>query len=77
MWPLTSPRAKRISGLKIFRSPTEKDFFNTICHKQTHAPPCGLGLRPGGAARPFLAAVVIQELAGAGSTAGSVPEGLV
>jgi hypothetical protein len=47
------------------------------CHKQTHAPPCGLALRPGGAARPFLAAIVIQELAGAGSTAGSVPEGLV
>jgi hypothetical protein len=30
-----------------------------------------------GAARPFLAAIVIQGLAGAGSTAGSVPEGLV
>jgi hypothetical protein len=28
-------------------------------------------------ARPFLAAIVIQGLAGAGSTAGSVPEGLV
>ena len=47
------------------------------CHKQTHAPPCGLALRPGGAARPFLAAIVIQELAGASFTAGRVPEGLV
>src|SRR3984893_2959252 len=30
MWSLTSPRAKRISGPKKFRSPPRKDFFNTI-----------------------------------------------
>jgi hypothetical protein len=30
MWSLTSPRAKRISGPKKFRSSPEKDFFNTI-----------------------------------------------
>ena len=29
-WSLTSPRAKRISGSKNFRSPPQKDFFNTI-----------------------------------------------
>jgi hypothetical protein len=33
MWSLTSPRAKRISGPKKFRSPPQKDFCNTIRHK--------------------------------------------
>jgi hypothetical protein len=35
MRSLTSPRAKRISGPKNFRSSGEKDFFNTICHKRS------------------------------------------
>jgi hypothetical protein len=38
MWPLTSPRAERISGHEKFRSSSRKDFFNSICHKQTSAP---------------------------------------
>src|SRR5258708_3517807 len=37
MWPLTSPRAKRIGDPRKFRSPAKKDFFNTICHERTHA----------------------------------------
>jgi len=32
---LTSPRVKRISGSKNFRSPPQKDFCNNICQKQT------------------------------------------
>jgi len=32
---LTSPRAKRISGPKKFRSSPKKDFFNTIRQKRT------------------------------------------
>jgi len=35
MWSLTSPRAKRISGSRKFRSSGEKDFFNTIGTKLT------------------------------------------
>src|SRR5665811_538239 len=35
MWSLTSPRTKRISGLKKFRSSPEKDFFNTMGTKRT------------------------------------------
>src|SRR6266702_6110228 len=34
MWFLTSPRAKRISGPKKFRSSSKKDFFNTIGAKR-------------------------------------------
>jgi hypothetical protein len=30
-----SPRAKRISGFKNFRSPPQKDFCNKICHVWT------------------------------------------
>jgi len=30
MWSLMSPRAKRISGFKNFRSPPQKDFCNKI-----------------------------------------------
>ena len=30
IWSLTSPRVKRISGFRIFRSPPQKDFCNTI-----------------------------------------------
>ena len=30
IWSLTSPRAKRISGSKNFRSPPQKDFCNNI-----------------------------------------------
>jgi len=30
MWSLISPRAKRISGSRNFRSSPQKDFFNTI-----------------------------------------------
>jgi hypothetical protein len=37
MWSLTSPRAKRISGLKKFRSSVEKDFCNSIGAKRTFA----------------------------------------
>jgi hypothetical protein len=37
MWSLTSPRAKRISGPKKFRSSPKKDFFNTIGHNRTDA----------------------------------------
>jgi hypothetical protein len=35
MWSLASPRAKRISGPKKFRSSPKKDFFNTIGAKRT------------------------------------------
>jgi hypothetical protein len=35
MWSLTSPRAKRVSGSKNFRSTPQKDFCNKICHYQT------------------------------------------
>jgi hypothetical protein len=35
MWSPTSARAKRTSGARKFRSPTEKDFFNTIGTKRT------------------------------------------
>jgi hypothetical protein len=35
MWPLISPRAKRISSPEKFWSSLQKDFFNTICQKQT------------------------------------------
>jgi hypothetical protein len=38
MWSRTSLRAKRISGPGKFRSSPSKDFCNTICHKETHAP---------------------------------------
>ena len=37
MWSLTSTRAKRIGGPEKFRPSGEKDFFNTICQKRTHA----------------------------------------
>src|ERR1700722_5598019 len=30
IWSLTSPRVKRISGSRNFRSPPQKDFCNTI-----------------------------------------------
>ena len=32
IWSLTSPRVKRISGSKNFRSTPQKDFCNNICH---------------------------------------------
>src|SRR5467141_990518 len=35
IWSLTSPRVKRISGSKKFRSSPQKDFFNTICQRAT------------------------------------------
>jgi hypothetical protein len=35
IWSLTSPRSKRISSSKKFRSSPQKDFFNTICQKVT------------------------------------------
>src|SRR6266702_567465 len=35
MWSLTSPRVKRISGSKNFRSPPRKDFCNNIGHERT------------------------------------------
>jgi|SRR6185436_3365445 hypothetical protein len=35
MWSLTSPRAKRISGCKKFRSSPQKDFCNNIDPEQT------------------------------------------
>src|SRR5450759_4299173 len=35
MWSLTSPRAKRISGPKKFRSSAKEDFFNTIGTSRT------------------------------------------
>src|SRR5262249_12659638 len=38
-------------------------------------PVFGRELPPGGAVRPFLAAIMIQELAGGGPDGGSVPEG--
>ena len=34
MRPLTSPRAKRISGSKEFRASPKKDFFNNIGAKR-------------------------------------------
>src|SRR6476646_2441933 len=42
IWSLTSPRARRISGSKNFRSPPRKDFCNNICQKQTLPNPMGL-----------------------------------
>jgi hypothetical protein len=38
MWSLTSLRAKRTSGARKFHPPTEKDFFNSICHERTSHP---------------------------------------
>jgi hypothetical protein len=35
IWSLTSPRVKRISGSKNFRSPPQKDFCNNIGTKRT------------------------------------------
>jgi hypothetical protein len=35
IWSLTSPRVKRISGSKNFRSTPQKDFCNKICHTRT------------------------------------------
>ncbi len=35
MWSLASPRAKRISGPKKFRSSAKKDFFNTADPERT------------------------------------------
>jgi hypothetical protein len=35
MWSLTSPRAKRISDPKKFRSSAKEDFFNTIGTSRT------------------------------------------
>src|SRR5215216_4532905 len=37
MVPLTSPRAKRISGSRNFRSPPQKDFCNNIGAKRSLA----------------------------------------
>src|SRR4030081_668480 len=34
IWSLTSPRVKRISGTKNFRSPPQKDFCNNIGTKR-------------------------------------------
>src|SRR5882762_9315981 len=34
IWSLTSPRIKRISGSKNFRSPPRKDFCNNICQSR-------------------------------------------
>src|SRR6476619_617596 len=41
IWSLTSPRVKRISGSKNFRSTPQEDFCNKICQK----PPSQLGQR--------------------------------
>jgi hypothetical protein len=35
IWSLTSPRVRRISGSKNFRSSPQKDFFNNIGQKLT------------------------------------------
>src|SRR5476651_167407 len=35
IWSLTSPRVKRASGSRNFRSPPQKDFCNKICHELT------------------------------------------
>jgi hypothetical protein len=35
IWSLTSPRVKRISGSKKFRSSPQKDFFNSIGPERT------------------------------------------
>ena len=35
IWSLTSPRVKRISGSRKFRSSPQKDFFNSIGHEPT------------------------------------------
>jgi len=37
IWSLTSPRVKRISGSKTFRSSLQKSFFTTIRHVRTFA----------------------------------------
>jgi hypothetical protein len=34
IWSVTSPRVRRISGPKNFRSPSQKDFFNNIGAKR-------------------------------------------
>src|SRR5215470_4024912 len=37
MWSLTSPRIKRISGPKNFRSTPQKDFCNKVGQERSHA----------------------------------------
>ena len=34
IWSLKSPRVKRVSSFKNFRSPSQKDFCNNICQKR-------------------------------------------
>jgi hypothetical protein len=41
IWSLTSPRVKRISGSKNFRSTPQKDFCNKICQQRTFTQWCG------------------------------------
>jgi hypothetical protein len=38
MWSLTSPLAGRASGAKKIRSPTRRDFFNSIRNERARAP---------------------------------------
>jgi hypothetical protein len=40
IWSLTSPRVKRISGSKNFRSPPQKDFCNNIGTNRTRREVC-------------------------------------
>ena len=49
IWSLTSPRAKRISGSKNFRSPRQKDFCNNIGTFRTWS---NVGLEPAFGGRP-------------------------
>src|SRR4029434_10408297 len=43
IWSLTSPRVKRISSSKKFRSSPQKDFFNTISPKADAGKPSSSG----------------------------------
>jgi hypothetical protein len=65
IWSLTSPRVKRISGSKNFRSTPQKDFCNNICQQRTHAPQQNYSItssartsNEGGTVRPSALAVL-------------------
>jgi hypothetical protein len=58
------------------RTSSDRPGMSGWCHKQTHAPPCGLALCPGGGRPPFSRRHHhAGNLEGAGPTGGSVPEG--
>ena len=76
IWSLTSPRARRISGSKNFRSPPRKDFCNNICHKRTwphHSITSSARAdRPSGTSMPSAAVGFVMRLNGGGSRVATV-----